>query len=76
MSAYARAVVADAKARWHPIKSVPKGIPLLLFDEEWEATLGSIQIGYKSDDGSFVVPETDEFHPTHWMGLPDPPAER
>jgi hypothetical protein len=58
---------------WRPIKSAPKNEPIIFYDEEWEATLGAIQIGSIDDDGSGRTAESDEFRPTHWMPLPLPP---
>lgn len=59
---------------WQPIKTAPAWGSILLFDEEWDATLGSIQIGY-ADDGKFIVDACPDFKPTHWMPLPEPPAD-
>lgn len=67
--------LGNALGGWRTIKTVPPGEQVLLFDEEWDATLGSIQIGHKSERG-FEVPETDLFQPTHWMPLPEPPTIR
>jgi len=61
---------------WRSIESAPKNEPILFYDEEWADTLGSIQIGSVDDDGTGRTAETDQFHPTHWQPLPDPPAEK
>lgn len=58
---------------WRPIETAPDGGAILLFDEEWEATLGSIRIGSNYGGGEFVVDACPDFNPTHWMPLPEPP---
>lgn len=60
-------------SEWQPITTAPEGETILLFDEEWEATLGEIQIGHKNDLGEFFVDACPDFNPTHWMRLPNPP---
>lgn len=66
--------MTSERAGWRPIETVPhRGEAVLLYDEEWEMTLGSIQIGV-AQDGTFIVEACPDFNPTHWMPLPDPPA--
>lgn len=60
---------------WLPIETAPEWGSVLLFDEEWDATLGSIQIGANAGNGKFVVDACPDFNPTHWMPLPEPPAD-
>lgn len=61
-------------AEWQAIDTAPKWEAILVYDEDWDATLGAIQIGCMDDEGKCRVPETDDFNPTHWMLLPEPPA--
>jgi Protein of unknown function (DUF551) len=60
--------------KWEPIATAPQLEPILLFDEDWESTIGAIQIGHIKADGSAEIAETDDFSPTHWMPLPEPPC--
>lgn len=63
---------------WQPIATVPEGERVLLFDNDWAQTVGAVQIGYAIERGGFVTSEIgdcEEFNPTHWMPLPEPPWE-
>lgn len=61
-------------SEWQPIETLPDWGTVLLFDEEWEATLGAIQIGHCNGLGEFIVDACPDFHPTHWMPLPPAPT--
>jgi len=63
-------------AEWQPIASAPRNEPILLYSEDWEMTIGDIQIGSVDDDGTSRCVETDDYNATHWMPLPDPPASK
>lgn len=70
--------MTDMRDEWNPIETVPEGERVLLFDRDWELTVGAIQIGHATDHGGFITSEIgdcEEFNPTHWMPLPDAPDE-
>lgn len=67
-----RPVVAVPHDDWRDIKSAPNGEWILLYDEEWEATLGSRHVGMIWD-GEAQVEGVPDFKPTHWQPLPEPP---
>ena len=68
-----RKAIDRAQSKWRPIATAPRHQPIMFYDEEWEMTLGAIQIGSVDDDGRGRTGESDSFYPTHWMPLPDPP---
>jgi len=59
---------------WKKIRTAPLDERVLVFDAEWEMTIGSIQIGIRyGGSNKWTVPDIPdgEFHPTHWMPLPE-----
>lgn len=63
------------KSKWKKIKSAPDGQSVLLYNEEWDMTMGSIQVGVIFD-GECQVESIPDFNPTHWHPLPEPPPSR
>ena len=75
---------------WQPIETAPKdGDAVLLWSDLWAMTWG-IQLGFYMDgkwycgEGEVAEDETEDLGddigevnagPTHWMPLPDPPAD-
>lgn len=66
---------------WKPIDSCPKETDVLLFNDVWADTFGEIQIGQIDHGGEWnfqsemhlEAGDPDDFMPTHWMPLPQPP---
>jgi hypothetical protein len=62
---------------WQPIETADKLRTILLYSEMWEWTFGATQIGrwdnsgWVFDSGMEIL--EDEYMPTHWMPLPEPP---
>ena len=58
-------------SRWQPIATAPKNGKLVLL---WDPRQG-IRVGRLRGTNWTTVPGLWTIHPTHWMPLPEPPAE-
>jgi hypothetical protein len=58
----------DEVTGWRPIETAPKdGTEVLAWEDSAE------KLFYEEDMGAWVDHEYIEYHPTHWMPLPEPP---
>ena len=65
---------------WQPIETAPKdGMPVLMYHPGWEEGERIIVLAWAKLCEAWMEPTDTEsryFNPgTHWMPLPDPPAE-
>ena len=64
-------LLAYARNQWQPIATAPKNGKLVLL---WDPRQG-IRVGRLRGTNWTTVPGLWTIHPTHWMPLPEPPAE-
>jgi len=63
-------------AEWQSIETAPKdGTHFLAWSEGYGPTEARFDGAYNDGEPAWVACHQDtDFHPTHWMPLPDPPA--
>jgi len=74
---------------WQPIETAPKdGTSILVFGKfgadiarwnkdpsVWDRDVDACWTVFEPDDYFYAIHLLDEFEPTHWMPLPEPPNE-
>lgn len=72
----ARAVIAEARMDWRPIKSAPQdGTPLLLFVPTEASVNRRVIVGFwdKANSRWTAVPTVYRMNPAYWLPLPPHP---